>query len=59
MKQFACGSVIPGCQAVFLAEEEDELLREIAAHARDEHGIEEVGPDLVASVREHIANVSG
>lgn len=58
MKQFACGSVVPGCQAVFKAEDEDGVLRQVAEHAQADHGIGEVSPELVESVRSNIATVS-
>jgi predicted small metal-binding protein len=58
MKQFACGSVVPGCQAVFMAEEEDEILRQVAEHARADHGIADVSPELVSAVRANISAVS-
>ncbi len=59
MKQFACGSVVPGCQAVFVAEEEDEILRQVAEHARLDHGMTDIPQDLVEAVRDNIAVVSG
>lgn len=54
MKEFACGAVVPGCQAEFRAETEDELIGQIAHHAKEEHGIDEVSPELAAQVREKI-----
>lgn len=59
MKQFACGSVVPGCKAMFLAEDEDEILRQVAEHARLDHGIEEVSPKLVTAVTENIVTLPG
>ncbi len=59
MKQFACGSVVPGCQAVFVAEEEDEILRQVAEHARADHGMTDIPDDLVASVRANIVALTG
>ena len=58
MKQFACGSVVPGCQAVFLAEEEDDILRQVAEHAVADHGMTEIPAGLVDQVRDNIASVS-
>ncbi len=54
MKQFACGDVVPGCDATFEAADEDGLFGQIAEHARAAHGIHEVTPDLVAAVRARI-----
>lgn len=57
MKRFACGAVVAGCMATFEEESEGALLERVAAHAREEHGIEEVSPELVAQVRNHIITV--
>jgi predicted small metal-binding protein len=58
MKQFACGSVVPGCQAVFTADSEDEILSQVAEHARVDHGISDVSPELVESVQSNITAAS-
>jgi predicted small metal-binding protein len=47
MKEFRCGTLVPGCEAAFHGESEDEILQHIAAHARDEHGMAEVPPEVV------------
>lgn len=57
MKRFACGDVVPGCDASWVCSSEDEILAQVAGHARVAHGIPEVGPDLVAAVRAHIVSV--
>ncbi len=54
MKQFACGDVVPGCQASFSAESEDAILGQVAAHAREAHGMVDVPAALVAAVRANI-----
>ena len=58
MKHFACGDVVPGCTATFQTETEEELLAQVAAHARDEHGIETVTDDLVAQVRASVTETA-
>ena len=57
MKSFACGAVVPGCTATFAAHTEDELLGQVAAHAREDHGLQEVPAELVAQVRARIVTV--
>jgi predicted small metal-binding protein len=57
MKQFACGSVVPGCTAQFQAESEDEILGHVATHAREEHGMDEVPAEVVEKVRANIVEV--
>lgn len=51
MKEFRCGELVPGCDAAFEGESEAEILQRIAAHARDEHGMDEVPPEVVDQIR--------
>lgn len=50
----SCGDVIPGCAAVFEADTESELLREISAHAEKDHGISEIDDDTLSTVKSAI-----
>ena len=59
MKQFSCGSVVPGCIATFRAPDEAGILAQVAAHARADHGMTEVPPAVVDAVRARIAVVDG
>jgi predicted small metal-binding protein len=54
MKEFSCGDVVPGCTASFRAPTEQTLLEQIARHARDDHGLTELSPELVTAVMERI-----
>jgi predicted small metal-binding protein len=58
MKQFACGSVVPGCQAVFEAPDEAGILSQVERHARQDHGLTEISDDLVAGVRDNITTIA-
>ena len=57
MKRFACGDVIPGCNATFTAADEDGIFAQAVPHAAAEHGIHEVTPELQATVRSLISTV--
>ncbi len=57
MKEFSCSSVVPGCDASFQAETEDELMAQVAQHAEQEHDMAEVPPEVGAQVRENIREV--
>ena len=46
----ACGDVMPGCAATFEADTKDELMQQVVAHAREDHGVEEVTPDVAQAV---------
>jgi len=51
MKQFYCGAVIPGCKAHFTADSEAQILQQVAEHAKRDHQLNEVPPEVVAKVR--------
>lgn len=57
MKQFACGDVVPGCDARWVCDTEEELFERIAAHASSDHGITEIPDELVVEVRSRIVTV--
>lgn len=58
MKEFSCGAVVPACQAVFHAPDDDGILAQVAEHARADHGLTEVPPELVEQVRANIHPVA-
>jgi len=57
MKSFACGDVVPGCDARFVCSTDDDILADVARHALEVHGLSQVPPTLVQSVRDHIVSV--
>ncbi|CAN5660697.1 hypothetical protein BH11ACT8_BH11ACT8_12370 [soil metagenome] len=52
--KLACGDVMPGCSARFEDESRDGLLGQVAAHAADAHGIDEITPDVRAAVESRV-----
>lgn len=58
MKSFACGDVVPGCEARWVCSTEDEILVSVGAHAASAHGLVELPDDLVSSVRRSIVPVN-
>ncbi len=54
MKEFCCGDVVPGCQARFQGATNEEILAQVAVHARDDHGIAEAPQSLIDQVIENI-----
>jgi len=46
----ACGDVMPGCAAHFEADSKDELMGQVVTHAREDHGVEEVTPEIAQAV---------
>ena len=57
MKQFRCGDVVPGCQWVTQNDDEQQLFADISVHARDQHGMDEVPPEVVDQIRGVITEV--
>ena len=54
MKEFRCGELVPGCEWRIEAESENEILEEVAVHAREAHGMDEVPPEVADTVRTSI-----
>jgi predicted small metal-binding protein len=50
VKQFRCGDVVPGCGTVFVAESDGEILEHVEVHARDEHGMDTVPPEVRGTI---------
>lgn len=56
MKQFACATVVDGCDGVVTGSTEDEVLAKAAAHAAEAHGMNEVPPEVVSAIRAGITD---
>jgi predicted small metal-binding protein len=56
VKEFICGDLVPGCETVIRGESEDEIFEQVAVHAREEHGMDEVPPEVQDKVRASIAD---
>ena len=50
-RHFACGHVVPDCEFTVSASTDEELLKKVAGHAEQAHGITEITPELVSQVR--------
>lgn len=50
-KHIACNDVVPGCGFTASAATEEELVKQVSAHAAKEHGVKEVTPELAAKVK--------
>jgi predicted small metal-binding protein len=53
-KVLRCRDVGFDCEAVVRADTEEEVLAQAAAHAHSVHGLEEITPEVVATVRSAI-----
>jgi predicted small metal-binding protein len=57
VKEFRCGDLVPGCKTVFQGESEEEILEQVSVHAREDHGMDEVPPEVVDEVRAGISEL--
>lgn len=57
MKEFTCGAVVPGCDTRIEGQTEEEILEQVAVHAREAHGMDHVPPEVVEEVRSRIQDV--
>lgn len=56
MRQFACSTVVPGCDGVVTGETDDDVLAAAAQHAADAHGMAEVPDEVVGAIRAGITD---
>ncbi|RUT34950.1 DUF1059 domain-containing protein [Arsenicitalea aurantiaca] len=52
MKQFECGSLVPGCSWHTEAEESAEVVKRAAEHLRVAHGETVIRPEMVERIKE-------
>lgn len=52
--KLACGDAVPGCSARFEDDSRDGLLEQVAAHAREAHGVREVTPEMLDAIGANI-----
>jgi predicted small metal-binding protein len=55
-KHFACAEIVPDCPFSATAATEEELLKQVAAHAAHDHGITDLTPELAAKVKAAITH---
>ena len=56
-KMYRCRDIGVDCDGVIKAENEEELMRKVAEHAKTVHGMSEISPDLAAKVKAVIKEV--
>lgn len=50
-QHIACNDIVRGCAFEASAETEEELMKKVSEHAAEQHGVEEVTPELAAQVK--------
>ena len=51
MKVLKCGDLNPGCNFVAKGKDENEVLKQAAQHAKADHGMATIPPDVLSAVR--------
>ena len=57
MKQFECGTLVPGCTWHTQAKDSAEVVRRAADHLRTAHGETEVRPSMIERIKERVRDV--
>jgi len=53
----SCGDAVPGCSARFEDESRERILEQVAKHARDDHGVADVTPEMLSAMDANIVAV--
>ena len=51
MKSLKCGDLMPGCKVEVVGKDVDEVLAKASEHARKDHGMSAIPPDVAAKVK--------
>lgn len=57
MKEFQCGTLVPGCQWHTRHEDEAEIIRRVADHMRETHGETIIRETMIEAIRSRIEKV--
>ncbi|PWK63862.1 DUF1059 domain-containing protein [Aminobacter sp. AP02] len=57
MKEFQCGTLVPGCQWHTRHEDEAEIIRRVAEHMRETHGETIIRETMIEAIRSRIEKV--
>lgn len=57
MKEFHCGTLVPGCDWHTRADEEAEVMRRAVDHLRGTHGETEIRETMIEAIRSRIQKV--
>ena len=50
----SCGDAVPGCSARFEEDSRERILELVSAHARQDHGVEDVTPEMLEAMSANI-----
>jgi predicted small metal-binding protein len=52
--KLSCGDTMPGCSARFEEDSRDQILQQVAVHAREAHGVADVTPEMLEMIGANI-----
>jgi predicted small metal-binding protein len=52
--KLSCGDAVPGCSARFEDESRDRILEQVTLHAREDHGVVDVTPEMLTAIGANI-----
>jgi predicted small metal-binding protein len=52
----SCGDAVPGCSARFEEDSRELILQKVAAHAREDHGVVDVTPEMLEAMGANIVS---
>ena len=55
--KLSCGDAVPGCSARFEEDTRELILEKVAAHARNDHGVVDVTPEMLGAMAANIQPV--
>lgn len=53
----ACGDAVPGCSARFEEDDRQTVLEKVSRHAREDHGVADVTPEMLEAMSANIVTV--
>lgn len=48
--KLSCGDAVPGCTARFEEDSRELILEQVAVHAREVHGVQDVTPEMLEAI---------
>jgi predicted small metal-binding protein len=54
--KLACGDAVPGCSARFEDDSRERILEQVTRHAREDHGVTDVTPEMLAAIGANIVS---
>jgi predicted small metal-binding protein len=52
--KLSCGDAVPGCSARFEDDSRERILERVAVHAREDHGVVDVTPEMLTAIGANI-----